>query len=62
MGELLALHSPFNHLLEGISVRKPCPANADVFLQTEIFDLMKNSLDTIFSRAAVLVGFDSSNI
>jgi len=55
-------YSPLNHLLEGVSVCKPCAANANVFLQTEILNLMKNSFDVVFCSATILVGFDSSDV
>lgn len=51
-----------DHLFKRVSVRKASSPHANVLLQSEIFDLMQNSLSVIFAWAAVLVRLDGSDV
>ena len=51
-----------DHLLECVSVRETSSTNTDVLLETEVLDLVENSLGIVFGGTTILVGLDGTDI
>lgn len=54
--------SPLDHLLESIAVSESSTTNTNVLLQSEVLDLMQDSLGIILGRTLVLIRLDGADV